>query len=214
MSSRDKNIRWLQDGWIHYSFQTSLEWLDCQGKKQFGAHFSIHKNRQDILYKLLVYAIGDIENMKRKGLNPKKGLLVYGASGVGKSQLLMLLNYFFPPQKRFKLQSAREVSFAFIRHGYKLLSQYTTGSYGYYQQHYLPKVYCFDDVGQERPIHYFENECDVLKEIVLSRYDHYLKKGMVTHLLTEFTPDELGQRYGKRFQRRIEEMCNIIHLEE
>jgi len=57
--------------------------LEAAGKKRYGDQFSIQKKDQTIIYKLLIYAIGDKENMQKQGLNPHKDILLSGPVGCG-----------------------------------------------------------------------------------------------------------------------------------
>jgi len=213
MQNHSKTIRWQKDGWIHYSFTASLAWLEAAGKKRYGDQFSIQKKDQTIIYKLLIYAIGDKENMQKQGLHPHKGILLSGPVGCGKTSLMNLVNNFFPVEKRYTLQSARDVTFDFVRQGYQILHKYSSGSYQFHPSGYCPKIYCFDDMGIERPIHYFGNECNVMAEILLSRYDHFINKKMLTHLTTNLSASELEGLYGNRLRSRMREMFNLISFD-
>jgi DNA replication protein DnaC len=213
MANPSDTIRWQKDGWIHYSFQASLAWIEAAGKKRYGQHFKLQEKDHSIIYKLLIYAIGDKENMQKHGLNPDKGILVSGPVGCGKTSLMHLINYFFPVNKRYTIVSARELTFSFVRQGYQLLHKYTGGSYRFQSGIYSPRTYCFDDIGIERPIHYFGNECNVMGEILLSRYDHFIHRRMMTHLTTNLSASELEGLYGNRLRSRMREMFNLVSFD-
>jgi len=213
MQNPFNRLRWQKDGWIHYSFSASLDWLETAGKKRYGDQFSIQKKDQTIIFKLLIYAIGDKDNMLKLGMNPDKGLLLSGPVGCGKTSLMHLVNNFFPVEKRYTIQSTREVTFNFVRQGYQVLHKYGNGSYQFKSIGYCPKTYCFDDLGIERPIHYFGNECNVMAEILLSRYDHFIHKKMLTHLTTNLSASELEGLYGNRLRSRMREMFNLISFD-
>jgi chromosomal replication initiation ATPase DnaA len=213
MANPSKPLRWEKDGWIHYSFDASLAWIEAAGKKRYGAHFKLQEKDHPILYKLLIYAIGDKENMQKEGLHPDKGLLLSGPVGCGKTSLMHLVNHFFSLDKRFTMLSARQVTFAFVRQGYQVLHQYAGGSYQFSPLGYQPKTYCFDDIGVERPVYYFGNECNVMGEILLSRYDHFIHKRMQTHLTTNLSATELEGLYGNRLRSRMREMFNLVSFD-
>ncbi|MCT4646497.1 MAG: ATPase [Carboxylicivirga sp.] len=206
-------IRWKKDGWIHYNFSASLDWLEAAGKKHYGEHFKLQKKDHHIIYKLLVYAIGDKENMQKQGLNPDKGILLSGPVGCGKTSLMHLVTYFFPVERRYTILSVRELTFTFVRQGYPILHKYAGASYRFRSGTYRPKAYCFDDVGIERSIHYFGNEVNVMAEILLSRYDHFIRRRMMTHLATNLTTTELEGHYGNRLRSRMREMFNLLSFD-
>ncbi|WP_430815898.1 ATPase [Carboxylicivirga sp. RSCT41] len=213
MTNPSSPLRWKKDGWIHYSFSASLAWLEKTGKKRYGQHFEIQEKDHGIIYKLLIYAIGDSENMLKHGLHPAKGILLSGPIGCGKTSLMHLVNYFFPVHQRYSIQSARQITINFVRQGYEVLHTYTNGSYQFKANGYQARTYCFDDIGIERPVNYFGNECNVMGEILLSRYDHFIHRKMMTHLTTNLSASELEGLYGNRLRSRMREMFNLISFE-
>ena len=76
-----------QNGFFNFSFPESLDWLEKQGRIFFGDHFTVFAEDHELIYKLLVYAIGDIENTQRHNLNFNKGILLNGPVGCGKHRL-------------------------------------------------------------------------------------------------------------------------------
>ena len=187
--------------------------LSTLNDKDYGEHFKLQKKDHAIIYKLLVYAIGDKENMQKQGLHPDKGILVSGPVGCEKTSLMHLVSCFFPVEKRFIILSARQLTFSFVRQGYQVLHKYSSGSYQFRRSGYQPKTYCFDYIGIERPMHYFGNECNVMGEILLSRYDHFIHKKMMTHLTTNLSASELEGLYGNRLRSRMREMFNLVSFD-
>ena len=80
----------FKGGIFNFSFPTSVQWMEERGKILFGNHFAIDPNDLELIFRLLVYAIGDKENAERHGLSLWKGLLVCGPIGCGKTSLLKL----------------------------------------------------------------------------------------------------------------------------
>jgi hypothetical protein len=72
--------------------------------------------------------------------------------------------------------------------------------------------YCFDDLGVEQNLKYFGNECNVMAEILLSRYDIFTTKKIQTHITTNLsaTEIEIENQYGNRVRSRLRELCNLI----
>jgi DNA replication protein DnaC len=50
-------------------------------------------------------------------------------------------------------------------------------------------------------------------EILLSRYDHFTQRKMMTHLTTNLTATELEGLYGNRLRSRMREMFNLISFD-
>ena len=199
---------------FHFNFQDCLAWLEQQGKSIFGGHFAVYPQDHTLIFKLLVYAIGDRENTTRQNLDLRKGILLTGPVGVGKTALMTLTNYFYPEEKRYAMRSTREISFEFEQEGHKLINRYSKGSFHILHGSSVPQVYCFDDLGVEQPQKYFGNECNVMAEILLSRYDLFVSKGMLTHITTNLSASELEVMYGNRLRSRFREMFNLIAFDK
>ena len=85
-----KELAEFKNGMFHFSFGASLDWMEKQGKTLFGDHFRIFTEDHPLIFKLLVYAIGDAESSARQGLDPGKGLLVTGPIGCGNVEYLIM----------------------------------------------------------------------------------------------------------------------------
>jgi hypothetical protein len=73
-----------------------------------------------------------------------------------------------------------------------------------------PKIYCFDDLGAEQSLKYYGNECNVMSEILLSRYDLFISQRMITHITTNLSASELEEIYGNRVRSRFRETVNLV----
>ena len=200
----------FRGGIFNFSFSTSIQWMEERGKILFGNHFSIYPDDLVLIYKLLVYAIGDKENAERQGISLWKGLLVCGPIGCGKSCLLRLISYFFPRETQYQIKPTREISFEFEKDGFSVINLYSKGSFFMYGNMPIPKVYCFDDLGLEQTPKYFGNDCNVMAEILLARYDLFVSKRMMTHITTNLSASELESIYGNRIRSRMREMFNLV----
>lgn len=200
----------LKNGMFYFSFTASLNWMEEQGKILFGPHFSVYPEDHSLIYKLLIYAIGDVEGSVKHGIELKKGLLVTGPVGCGKSTILTLLSYFFPVEKQYTIKSTREISFEFEKEGYVVINRFSNSAFRTIRGTLYPIVCCFDDLGVEQPLKYYGNECNVMAEILLSRYDLFISKGMITHITTNLSASELESIYGNRIRSRMREMFNLV----
>lgn len=191
-------------------FDHCVQFLNKKGQEQFGQHFAIHPADYEIIFKLLVYAIKDQTHAAKFNINLQKGILLSGPVGCGKTTLMTLTNHFYPQQHRFVMKSCREISFEFIKDGYETIQKYTHLSYRKNAQENIVKAYCFDDLGAENNLKYFGNECNVMAEILLSRYDHFVQRKMTTHITTNLSATEIENMYGSRVRSRMREMFNLI----
>lgn len=205
-----EQIAAFKGGIFNFSFQDSVLWMEEKGKMLFGAHFAIAPDDLNLIYKLLVYAIGDKENAQRYGIDLWKGLLLCGPIGCGKTSLLKLISYFCPRETQFLVKPTREISFEFEKDGYPVINLYSKGSYFKIGGLPVPKVYCFDDLGLEQTPKYHGNECNVMAEILLARYDLFVTKHMLTHITTNLSASELEGIYGNRIRSRMREMFNLV----
>ncbi len=152
----------------------------------------------------------------RQGKHDKAGILTSLRSFTewlfvcSKTTLMTLISQFSRSLKQYAMVSARSLSLRFAIEGYGVISQYSTQSFKYTSGGYLPNVYCFDDVGTERPMQYYGNDCNVMGEILLGRYDHFVKKGMLTHITTNLSASKLEELYGNRLRSRMREMFNLV----
>jgi hypothetical protein len=71
-------------------------------------------------------------------------------------------------------------------------------------------VYCFDDLGTENNLKLYGNECNVMAEILLSRYDLFVSRKLITHLTTNLSASEIEAAYGNRLRSRLREQFNLI----
>ncbi len=188
------------------SFEKCLAWMESKGKELFGEHFYIHNQDRELLFKLLIYIIRDKENAERLNIQLNKGILLSGPVGCGKTSLMNILRFFLPIDSRYVMKSCRDVSFEFIQEGYEVIIRYSRNSFN----HDKPRVYCFDDLGTENNLKYFGNECNVLAEILLSRYDFFVGRGMITHITTNQNSTEIEDLYGIRVRSRMREMFNLF----
>jgi hypothetical protein len=193
-----------------YDFPWIVNTLERHGRHQFGGHFAIREKDHDILRKLLIYFLADKPLAAQHGIDLTKGIMLTGPIGCGKTSIITLMKLVPKPDRAFTLKPSRDVSFEFIQEGYEIIHQYGKRSY----THAGPKAYCFDDLGAERSLKYFGNECNVMAEIILSRYDHYMMADMVTHVTTNLSATELEESYGARVRSRMREMFNLLAFQE
>lgn len=196
-----------------YDFHECVTFLNKKGKEQFGAHFIINPADYEIIFKLLVFAIKDTANAARFNINLSKGILLSGPVGCGKTTLMALLNNFINQPNRHVMKSCREVSFEFIQDGYETIHKYSQKAFNRKGENTWPRIHCFDDLGTENNLKYYGNECNVMAEILLSRYDLFVQRKMLTHITTNLSASEIENMYGSRVRSRMREMFNLISFD-
>ena len=189
----------LKDNHIHYDFKSILIYLNAKGKLLFGKNFKIYEEDEVVLYKLCIYFIRDFEACKKLNIDPNKGILLSGPVGCGKTSLMKLLRHIVPHHKPYEVIPARNITFAFNNTGYKTIQEYGNSSF-----------YCFDDLGVETTGRHFGKDCNVMGEILLSRYDLFLQRKIRTHATTNLNAQELEERYGTRVRSRMRQLFNLI----
>lgn len=193
----------MNGNYILYDFSKILVYLEAKGKIMFGPHFKLYEEDRELIYRLCNYFIKDKEKCDRYGIDLNKGLLLSGPVGCGKTSLMRLLKYIVPQQRPYELIPTRNITFAFNLIGYKIIQDY--GDSG---------VYCFDDLGIEPMGKFFGKDCNVIGEIMLSRYEIFQKHKIKTHSTTNLMADELENLYGHRVRSRMRQMFNLIAFEE
>mgnify|MGYP006194559453 CR=1 FL=1 len=195
---------------LQYNYPEILAWLEQRGKQDYGDKFYFKQQDTPNITKLVSYFLKDETKTNEYGIDLTKGILLSGPVGCGKTTLMTLMKYVTKQNNRFYLKTCRDISFEFIQDGYQIIHKYSIGKL--YQSE--PRTYCFDDLGTENNLKYFGNECNVMAEILLSRYDLFISKKLQTHITTNLSATEIEKYYGNRVRSRLREMVNLIAFEK
>lgn len=193
-----------------YSYPEITHWLEKKGIELYGSTFQIIDSDHSIIYKLIAYFVKDTPTCQQYGIDLTKGILLAGPIGSGKTTLMNLMKYLTPSDHKFYLKPCRDISFEFIQEGYQIIHKYSIGKL----YHAEAKTICFDDLGIENNLKYFGNECNVMAEILLSRYDLFISKNIKTHLTSNLSASEIEKIYGNRVRSRLRSMCNLIAFDQ
>lgn len=196
----------VKNGVKIYDFVKCVEALEDIGRFHFGSQFKIYENDLPVIKKLIIYAIRDEFTATGMNININKGIILSGPVGCGKTSLMFLLNYFFQQGYDYKMKPCRDIAFDFAARGYEALIPFTKKE----TKQTRMNTYCFDDLGTEKQIKHFGNECNVMAEIILTRYDSFIHNKTMTHVTTNLSASELEAFYGDRVRSRMRQMFNLI----
>jgi hypothetical protein len=194
-------------------------WYEVQLRGRQKAHtdkweneFRIPEFSREIYQALCYYFTGDLA-MQDYGLSPRKGLMLYGNVGCGKTILMELLAR--NPVQSYKVISCEELEIAYKKkdaaelvldkYSNMLPNEYKSA---YYNQDLLGV--CFDDFGSEKMGNHFGDTREIMYNILSGRYRNQTCKGPKTHLTSNLTLDVIQERYGERLMSRMNEMFNLI----
>ncbi|MCU4177821.1 ATPase [Carboxylicivirga sp. N1Y90] len=200
----------IHNNTIYYDFQLSLDLITRKGKTIYGPHFKLYDEDMPIIKKLFAYFIQDEELSLQHGMNLRKGILMIGPVGCGKTALMKLMQTILQQHQRFVLKACRDISFEFQKDGYDVIHRYSKRSFTIVPGSKTPKTICLDDLGAESNIKHFGSECNVLAEVILSRYDLFISDKLITHATTNLNAKDIEKLYGQRVRSRLREMMNVI----
>ena len=184
---------------VVYDFPKILIYLNAKGKLLFGKGFKIYDDDHPIILKLCNYFVKDKEQCTKHNIDPDKGILLTGPVGCGKTSLMRLLHHLVPHQRPYIVIPARNIVFGFNHLGFKIIEDYGDG-----------QSFCFDDLGVEATGRHYGKDCNVMGEVLLSRYELFLKTKIKTHATTNLSAKELEDMYGNRVRSRMRQLFNLI----
>lgn len=185
-----------------FSIEKCWQYLLEQGKMVYGEHFRLTKEHKNVIYKLLIYAIEDEQEMRNLGLDPRKGILLMGEPMSGKTAMFRLTKSFYANKKKYDLKSCRLLSQGFVLNGFESLAPLFAPN---------AKVLVLDNMGKENNARHYGYTCDVVANIVEHFYEqrHDLEYPRL-HINTALTPEEIGKKYGPEFRNMLKEMFNVV----
>ena len=195
-----------------YDYNKIIPWFRRKASKFIGKEYVISESEKGIVFALVAWMLKDDLVAKEMNFDLNKGILLSGPIGCGKTTLFKILRSCNFPASKYGIVSTRHIVSEFMQSGYEILEKYSNGNLSHDIR--TPKAYCFDDLGTETTSKYFGNDCNVMAEILLTRYDLFVEKGIITHLTTNLSATEIESQYGNRLRSRMREMFNLFGYEE
>ena len=99
----------IQNGIKVYNFNWCLNYIEYQGKLIYGRSFKIEGIDHQTILKLVIYAIRDEKMALELNLDLRKGILLSGPIGCGKTSIMALIRPFFYHRHDYNIKTCREL---------------------------------------------------------------------------------------------------------
>lgn len=184
--------------------------------KQSGKVHKMDAYAKPVFELLSLYFTNDAHFEQTAGYSLKKGILLRGNIGVGKTDILKAFAY----NKRlcFLPVSCNEIEARCRKKGidyWETFTGYVPGHGGTIEYFLQPQIgWLFDDLGTEETIPDYGPRFDPVEKIISQRY--MLKEKMPfssLHISTNLSWKMMQERYGDRMVSRLKEMYNVITVE-
>ncbi|MEE9406539.1 MAG: hypothetical protein V3V28_00550 [Polaribacter sp.] len=171
---------------------------------KMNRQFIIDDDNKTFLKLISLYFTDNIDFEKETNGELRKGLLVYGDCGSGKSSIFDIIqNVSLKYNLKclwFKNVSVHDVITDYNLKGEEIVKTLTTGNLH------------FDDLGTEKLANSWGVREKLMGRILEIRYNNFKKYGIKTFVTTNLTIDEIKKYYGVRVADRLYELFNFIEL--
>lgn len=181
-------------------------------REKWDNQFYIPEQLKDLYWKLALYFSGDIR-MEEYNLSQKKGILIFGDVGCGKTSALK--SFERNPIQSFRTIMCSKVVGEYQEAGNEVIERYSDNHSNEYKSEYFGHNvlgFAFDDLGTETLGNYYKTTLEVMAELIMRRYDNASTRGNMTHITTNIVPEDIEKRYGLRVYDRMKSMFNVITL--
>lgn len=193
-------------------FLASVRKMEEDARNSIDPNFKFTEEDLPVVYQLLIWFLKDEELAKKTQLSLKKGILLLGPVGSGKSSLMSLCRKYVNETDSYSIRSTPSICLNYSVTGNALISEYSLNCFKMVKGLPKPKTICFDDLGSEEEQYHFGQKCNVMEKILFHRYEQFKSNGMITHATTNLDGNELGKKYGDRVRSRMREMFNLIQF--
>lgn len=168
--------------------------------------FKVNEYQKPIYRNLLHYFTGNDCDY-----DLSKGIYLYGSYGIGKTVAMSIFSKFladyFPFTNGYGITSMEKLA-----ESYKIDGDLVKFGRNYNNEGENPKKYCFNELGKDlNEKHFGTNIQYVINSMLMTRYELYQEKGILTHATSNFHPSELTC-FDNAIIDRFSEMFNFIEM--
>lgn len=185
--------------------KTGREIILDLGRSMFGEYFNIDNPDVFATYQhIYEYLLARAKNKR------KKGLLIIGGLGVGKSAMMKVMQRVFKDtESRFRWVNSYDLK--------DLAEVYTVSQIKEMYGYDLKMDLYIDDIGIAADVKRYGNTVNIITEILMERYDLFVSSGYKTHISSNMLTSVQDEKavtlktiYGARILDRIKEMTDVV----
>ena len=189
-------------------------------KKSAGENFDLDQDNENVVTLLIHYFNHSAEFEKlqsEQNYKLHKGIMLVGPVGTGKTGLFETFREYCKTadltDETFRIAKTRDIGKHYMQ--FQNLNRFTFNEHltPLNQKTATPQHWLFDDLGLEpTSIKYYGNEINPTAELMLDRYEVFVKSAKKTHITTNLDANDIAELYGLRIADRFREMFNVIPL--
>jgi hypothetical protein len=196
---------------LSYDYDGIIEYINDKGRTRQGEHIYIDAIDRPVAMRLLAYFLRDKTVAEQYGMDLRKGILLNGPYGCGKTTLMYLMREHFISVNKPDIRLCKRIVTDYCVEGFESMLRYGRNSFEPYSSR--PKSYCFDGLGQEPVGQHYTTTLNVMADILDTRYEYFMSCGMVTHATTHMNANELGDAYTVRLRSCMRAMFNLVSFD-
>ena len=185
-------------------FKTLLWKVGKDYFKTLNRSFVVDDENKDFLDLIAKYFTNDPAFETETKGELRKGLMIYGPCGTGKSSVFDIIRKicleYSLMQFWFSNVSVHDVVTEFNKHGEQVVDKYSRGTVH------------FDDLGTEKMVQLWGVKENLFTRILQIRYNNFKERGTKTFVTTNHSIQDFKKIYGIQVYDRIFEMFNFIEL--